>query len=247
MVEPDKEWNNFQFLQKFPAIIAITGAGGKTSLLFYLAQLLGKQYRVLVTTTTKIFKPNFSLFQDVDCSGAVFPNQLITAPGVYLAGTPVEKGEKLGSPSFFQPQELQHNFDAILIEADGAAQKSLKGWRKNEPVIPQGVTATIAVVDIQSIGKIASSRWIHRFDLFCLHSGCAANEAVTVNHLQRLIVADRGYFQHSYGQKIVFFNKVERPQDKKAVAVMLQMLKGKEYFLCYGSLHKGEIHVHNSR
>ncbi len=239
----DKNGKEFQFLQNLPAIIAITGAGGKTSLLFSLARLLGRHHRVLVTTTTKIFKPDFSLFQAVDCSGFVFTDRAITAPGMYLAGIPVDKGKKLGSPSLYQSLKEQHNFDVILIEADGAAQKPLKGWRKDEPVIPEGVTATVAVVDIQSIGKIASPQWIHRFELFCLQSGCSENEVVTGAHLHQLIVADNGYFQHSRGQKILFFNKVERPQDREAAAVMIKMFHGMEYCVCYGSLHRGEIYV----
>ncbi|PIE59414.1 MAG: hypothetical protein CSA32_04300, partial [Desulfobulbus propionicus] len=92
---------------------------------------------------------------------------------------------------------------------------------------------------------IASPRWIHRFELFCLLSGCNENEAVSEVHLQRLLAAKRGYFQYSQGEKIVFFNKVERPQDQEAVAVMLNMLAGGEYLLCYGSLHRGEIQVCN--
>lgn len=38
-------------------IVSITGAGGKTSLMFYLANKLKKRGTVLIVTTTKIFKP----------------------------------------------------------------------------------------------------------------------------------------------------------------------------------------------
>lgn len=44
--------------QKRPTVISVVGAGGKTSLLFWLAELLqASGRRVLITTTTHMFMP----------------------------------------------------------------------------------------------------------------------------------------------------------------------------------------------
>ena len=39
-------------------VVSIVGAGGKTTLMFSLARLLGSKNKVLVTTTTTIYVPN---------------------------------------------------------------------------------------------------------------------------------------------------------------------------------------------
>ena len=45
-------------VQKRPAVISVVGAGGKTSLLFWLAEVLrASGRRVLITTTTHMFMP----------------------------------------------------------------------------------------------------------------------------------------------------------------------------------------------
>ena len=46
-------------------IITITGAGGKTSLMFSLARELASLGRVLVTTTTKIYVPHPDNFEEL--------------------------------------------------------------------------------------------------------------------------------------------------------------------------------------
>ncbi len=49
------------FYEKFGieknSVTGITGSGGKTSMMFLLAEELSKKGRVLVTTSTKIYEP----------------------------------------------------------------------------------------------------------------------------------------------------------------------------------------------
>ena len=49
-------YRNFNIDKK--DIVAITGAGGKTSLIFFLAKKLAQFGKVLITTTTKMYKPS---------------------------------------------------------------------------------------------------------------------------------------------------------------------------------------------
>lgn len=46
-------------------VITITGAGGKTSLLFFLAEKLSEYGKVLVTTTTKIYCPSEEKYESL--------------------------------------------------------------------------------------------------------------------------------------------------------------------------------------
>ncbi len=54
-------------------VVSIAGAGGKTSLMFRLAEeAKGLGFKVLVTTSTKIFVPDSTQYDRLDLSGTLF-------------------------------------------------------------------------------------------------------------------------------------------------------------------------------
>ena len=55
-------------------IITIVGAGGKTSLMYSASSLLRKDYKVLVTTTTHIYIPDKSIYDEINKIIEEFPN-----------------------------------------------------------------------------------------------------------------------------------------------------------------------------
>lgn len=71
--------------QKRPTVISVVGAGGKTSLLFWLAELLqASGRRVLITTTTHMFMPT-SHWPVVFCRDpAMLPHASLTSPHFIL-------------------------------------------------------------------------------------------------------------------------------------------------------------------
>ncbi|MDO7205691.1 hypothetical protein Q5M85_17895 [Paraclostridium bifermentans] len=46
-------------------VITVVGAGGKTSLITYLSKQLSSEYSVLLTTTTKIYIPKSSDYNNI--------------------------------------------------------------------------------------------------------------------------------------------------------------------------------------
>src|SRR5688572_13667091 len=78
-------------------IVAFTGGGGKTSALFRLAQELA-DYRVLVTTTTRIWVPDpeqglLVVEPDLDAAGRALPQPWMS--GVCILGTAITPEGKL--------------------------------------------------------------------------------------------------------------------------------------------------------
>ena len=147
-------------------ILSITGAGGNTSLMFYLANKLKKTGTVLIATTTKIFKPeikenNSFIFIYPEEIGSLSPQDNF----IHIFCSKVEN-DKICDTSFYDLNRLRDYFDYILIEADGSSNKSLKGWRENEPRIYTLTTKTIAIVDITALNKEKNEHNIHRFELF---------------------------------------------------------------------------------
>lgn len=197
-------------------VICLVGAGGKTSLMFLLAQQAKLNgFKVLVTTTTQIKVPTQDQYEAIDLSGMLFSQTPITDPGIYVGGKLSDRHEKICGANVQLLFEQLGYFDLILIEADGAATKPLKGWKESEPVIPSFTTKTIGVIDIQTIGKNINAGLVHRLNLFLEITGAEAGETFSIDHLLQLINHKRGLFQNSHGKKIIFFNKVESVEDKK--------------------------------
>lgn len=221
-------------------VICLCGAGGKTSLMYHLAlEARDKGCRVLVTTTTRILVPPGDNYDRIDLSGMLFANLSDTPPGIYLGGRSSEDDKKIASCPIDVLRQAQDRFDLLLIEADGAACKQLKGWRENEPVIPEFTTKTIGVVDISTIDMVADDAHVHRLPLFLQLTGAQKGEPITLCHLQRLIEGRKGLFVNSRGERIVFFNKMESAHYLMMADELRKLLPGRQ---CIGgSVHRSEV------
>ena len=215
-------------------VVCIVGAGGKTSLMFKLAaEAKSLGLRTLVSTTTKMFIPEVSQCDGIDLTGAGFTDNIPSNPGIYVAGRPVSSVKMKGLADEILLQNVPQ-FDLVLLEADGAAGKPLKGWLETEPVIPPYTTHTIGVVDIQTIGKIVSEELVHRLECFCLLTGARTGYIITLDHVSRIITGEKGLFFHALDEQIVYINKVESDKDKENVKILQALLP--ERNVCAGSV-----------
>ena len=176
-------------------MVSLIGAGGKTTTLFRLAkELRDLGGKVMVTTTTKIFKPTKPhidrLFIVDDVQALVDVCAEIAAPAIIGAGCAVDgEGKLLGMPTPWLDRLNQDGaFDAILVEADGAASRFLNIPADNEPVIPESCQATVWIVAIKILGKPLTDEWVHRAararDLLGLPAEARINEEVLLQLLQ---------------------------------------------------------------
>ena len=141
-------------------VTAIIGSGGKTSLMYRLADELSEYGTVIITTTTHIFRPMHLPFAET----------AERVDGILCLGTPCDNG-KIAAPrqSF---AELQKLADFVLVEADGAAGKPLKAHASHEPVIPAEANQTITVVGASGIGR-KTLEAVHRPQIFSTLAGGA--------------------------------------------------------------------------
>lgn len=221
--------------------VCITGAGGKTSLMFRLAAEARKEgWKVLVTTTTRILFPAKGQYDSLAFDDNLPP--LADSRGwIHVLGRRCPEGDKICSAGEDLVIRVQADFDLLLIEADGAACKPLKGWKADEPVIPDFTTRTIGVVDIQSIGQIVAEKVIHRMKLFTELTGSAAGEPISLAHLGKIITSKRGLFQHSAGKKVLYLNKMESESDLLNGRLLGRRLEAIP--TAAGSIHRGRVYV----
>ena len=221
-------------------IVALTGAGGKTSLMFRLAREgRAAGLKVLVTTSTRIRIPSPEEYDALDLGGDLFAEGVVQ-PGLYVGGRPAGEEGKLRGVRDDLLAWRARQFDLVLIEADGAATKPLKGWRANEPVIPECTSATIGVVAIDTIGRTVDDSLVHRLELFTHLTGAEAGDTVSLGHLLRLIVHDDGLFAKALGRELLFLARVESATDRKNAVQLSSQLESLRVVI--GSTHEGVIH-----
>lgn len=155
-------------LQIKPGITALIGGGGKTSLLYHLAEELRDRGTVLVCTTTKIRPPeHLPIVNDADAFGDAMDRY-----GVVCAGTLTTQG-KLSAPAF----SWEACADYILVEADGSAGRPFKAHESWEPVIPVQSNNTILVIGAGGFGKPVSEA-AHRPAIYAKLAGVSESQEV---------------------------------------------------------------------
>lgn len=206
-------------------MISLIGAGGKTTTMFRLAkELRGQGWKVLVTTTTKIFKPSkphidrLFLVEDVQalieiCAG-------LSGPVVVGAGCGVnQEGKLLGLPVDWLDR-LNHDkvFDAILVEADGAASRLLKVPNDGEPVIPPSCQTTIWLVAIKVIGKPLTDQWVHRAARARELLGLPAETTVSEELILKLLQHESGCRKAipPASRQLALINQADSPEELAA-------------------------------
>ena len=194
-----------------PVIIACVGAGGKTSVMFWLAQQFKAMgLRVLCTTTTRMYRPTFS-----QCDSLILNDNAITRFDalkkyaaakhiIYCASICDSSSNKVEG---LTPQEINTIkalglFDVCLVETDGARGLEIKAPADHEPVIPSSTDVVMALISARSLLRPANPALIHRWMLFSAITQC--NEGMLIDDivLHRLINHPNGMFKNTPSQAI---------------------------------------------
>jgi probable selenium-dependent hydroxylase accessory protein YqeC len=203
-------------------MVSLIGAGGKTTTLFYLARELREDGgKILVTTTTKLFKPAKPhvdrLFLVQESDALLEATAKIQAPVIVAAGYNVDDEEKLiGIPakwlaSFGESKQ----FAAILVEADSAASRLFKVPSEMEPVIPEQSQLTCWIMAIKALGKPLHPEWIHRVERAISLLGVPAETLLTKEHVIRLVKNPAGCLKGvpAQSRKIALLNQSDSPDE----------------------------------
>ena len=139
----------FPFLAEKGHIVSLVGGGGKTTLLYALAECCARKgWRVLVLTTTHILcPPNGSWAQNDVQLAALWAAGSYAVAGV---AAPESKLTLLPEP---QCTAWMHRADMVFIEADGAKHFPCKAPAAHEPVLLPQSDIVLAVAGLSAMEK----------------------------------------------------------------------------------------------
>lgn len=220
-------------------IITITGAGGKSSLMLFLARELAQRGRVLVTTTTKIFAPERENFEELIVEGKKIRGKF---KNICIYGKEIING-KIEGLSEEEIMNIKDNFDFVLIEGDGAKRKILKSWNNYEPCIPTITTKVIGVVNLD-IGEMElKEENIHRFEIFKDNFYNFIGERATEKFIIDYIQKGEFFKNYSSGKKYIFLNGIDGKKylEKFSLALKICNKLNTTYEFILGSIKERNI------
>ncbi len=232
-------------------IVSIVGSGGKTTLMFELAKELKTQYKVLVTTSTKIYEPSYDdcdyLYTNIEqyTKSKYLSKQKENSVTVISKNVDLNKNKLIGINDECLDLVID-DFDIILVEADGSRNLPLKGWKEHEPPILLKTNKTIGVIPVDMINKKINKDCVYGFEEFIKIIGDTSY--LDKQAIGKICSSKAGIFKNSRGKLYLYINKVD---DKKLIEDSLNLSKylkkniaGRPYdfTICFGSLKLGEFY-----
>ncbi len=148
-------------------LVALVGGGGKSTTLFGLGhELATHDRRVLLTTTTKMGRPQTASVSNVCWSAD--SESVATAlqrPGPVMVVAGGDDHKITGPP----PQLVDDWFaesmaEYVIVEADGSNGRPLKAPASHEPVIPATSTLVVILIGIDAVGMPLAEA-VHRVEV----------------------------------------------------------------------------------
>ncbi|HEX3033077.1 MAG TPA: selenium cofactor biosynthesis protein YqeC, partial [Bacillota bacterium] len=174
-------------------IIAVTGGGGKTSLMYALgreAQALG--LRPVLTTTTKILPPTdagYALLveNEPEALTLLIQEELSSGSQLVIGSGIAGDGKLLGMDCSVIPLLSAGGVGLVVVEADGSAGRPFKAPGPHEPVVPPASTHVVTVVGIDCLGRPLLPEYIHRPELVERLTGLRLGQPVTPQVVARVL------------------------------------------------------------
>ena len=216
--------------------VHLIGGGGKTTLMFAAAHALAAEGRsVLTTTTTRILYPEYA---QSDCvvlgsDAATLVERLRAAFDSHrhvtaVAPDPAGGRKVVGLTSAVLDALVEaRTAEHVLVEADGAAGRSLKAHADHEPVVSPRADLVIAVIGVDCLGAPMDDAHVHRAALLRERLGRPAGALVTAEEVAGIVLHRDGWLARVARDcgVIVFVNKVATPaarEDARRLAVALR-------------------------
>ena len=210
-------------------VIALVGAGGKTTLMYELArECCRRGYRTAVTTTTRILRPAHcpSCRTLEEC-------QKRWANREYAVWGMERSDGKLGALAAGDFDSLAAEADVLLVEADGARRMACKVPAAHEPVIPAGADTVIGVLGMDALGKPLEAVCFRPEETAAVLN-CGVGHRLTPEDLARILRSDAGTRKGVGGRAYyAVLNKCDDPARRSQGEQILRRLGERAALTCF--------------
>ncbi|MGB3905051.1 MAG: selenium cofactor biosynthesis protein YqeC, partial [Anaerolineae bacterium] len=198
-------------------VVALVGAGGKSTAMFRLAgELTSDGWKVITTTTTMVRRDQRSEHTILEPEGKTLLEQARASLREHshitvASGLSEAEGKLAGvDPSLVDDLIALPEVDAVIVEADGAKGRSLKAPAALEPVMPASTTILVPVAAVDAVGQPLDEKVVHRPEIVAGLADAKLGQPITPQTIARVLVHPEGGMKNAPRQARVFplINKV---------------------------------------
>ena len=214
--------------------VALVGGGGKTTLMFALAEELRRNgKRVITSTTTKVWHKEAMQYEKVLLVGddAQWRNRTregLSREGTVFLGKSILDSGKVEGISPFLADEVYQDSEGhyLIVEADGSAGHPLKAPAEHEPVIPSSVTMVVAMMGLEALSARLDERTAFRVEQVKRVTGLDTGELLTPGALAKVFLHPAGLFKGTpdAARRVVLLNKADLIKDEKNATELADIL-----------------------
>lgn len=187
-------------------------------MLLWATRLHASGYSVVVTTTTKLADQPHAGCQITTAATlsaaatAVAESTGQDQPIILVGDQPTTPGKLSGiAPDWIDALSIKFPDTFFLVEADGSAGRSVKGYHPYEPVIPARTGLLVPIIGLDALGQPINSQQVHRPELFCRISGSKPGLPVSPAAIANALLHRDGYLHNTPPTAAILplLNKVE--------------------------------------
>lgn len=178
-------------------IVAAVGGGGKTSLVFSLAnEAAARGLAAAVTTTVRFTRPRGiamppCIETTAEGLAATFAREMRPGEARTFISAEIEAGRMAGFPAEIVAK-LPRDGYVLAVEADGSAHRPFKAPAAHEPAIPASTTDVVVCVGLSVLGHPLSDHWVHRPGLVSDLTKVATGAPVTADVIVETLLHAEG-------------------------------------------------------
>lgn len=173
-------------------VVALVGAGGKTTLAFAIGEEVRRSGgKAIVTTTTRLGAEQTNGLEVVPPDAERIAAAL-DAAGICLVIEGTDDHKALGVPPEWVDDVWASGLaDVVTVEADGARRQKVKAPATYEPVIPRSATLVVAVMAAAAVGRVIADV-AHRPEIVASLLGVETSAILTPERAAVLLASRRG-------------------------------------------------------
>lgn len=245
--------NSIQHLFKKKNQVAWAGSGGKSTLMFTIANQFFNN--ALISTSTHLGIEERELVADkidlFDSPVEVFLQRpKLTENLLVYKGVEEPEHLKLNAP---QEDELEllskwceKNSSPFFIEADGSKRTPIKAPDTHEPAIPSWVDTVCVVAGLGSLGKVINEETVFRFPIFNKITHANVGEVLTLDHLFTYLTNSKGGLKNIplSAKKILFLHQADLIKSDETIYEFCYRLRAHYDHVVLSSFTNNEITIH---
>ncbi len=187
-------------------VVCCVGAGGKKTTMFHLAKAHAGRVGITATAHIEYFPKTLDATNYIGAEDDIL--EAIQNDAVSKAIAFAKPSERFGRRAGISMQLLQaikdeNRFELIVVKADGARGRLMKGPAEHEPVTPEFADTVIPVVSVKVIGMTLTDKIVHRVDQISKITGLNEHDEIKPEHIARLLSSSDGSLKNTGSAKVI--------------------------------------------